>query len=124
CPDWAGMCKHVAASLYGVGARLDTDPELLFTLRDVDHLELISQAVDADNLKQALNGKADTALKDSDLGEIFGIDLEGFLGSEGADDPARKKYDSTTIANVRANMKKSTRKAIKKTKAKKKVNTR
>ena len=23
CPDWAGMCKHVAAVLYGIGARLD-----------------------------------------------------------------------------------------------------
>ncbi len=36
CPDWAGMCKHVAATLYGVGARLDADPDLLFTLRGVD----------------------------------------------------------------------------------------
>jgi uncharacterized Zn finger protein len=33
CPDWASMCKHVAAVLYGVGARLDRQPELLFTLR-------------------------------------------------------------------------------------------
>ena len=31
CPDWAGMCKHVAATLYGVGARLDAQPDLLFT---------------------------------------------------------------------------------------------
>ena len=23
CPDWASMCKHVAAVLYGIGARLD-----------------------------------------------------------------------------------------------------
>ena len=38
CPDWAGMCKHVAAVLYGVGARLDHQPELLFLLRKVDHL--------------------------------------------------------------------------------------
>ncbi|PKN04802.1 MAG: hypothetical protein CVU74_05075, partial [Deltaproteobacteria bacterium HGW-Deltaproteobacteria-9] len=36
CPDWATMCKHVAAVLYGVGARLDAQPELLFTLRQVD----------------------------------------------------------------------------------------
>ncbi len=41
CPDWAGMCKHVAAVMYGVGARLDHQPELLFRLRKVDHLELI-----------------------------------------------------------------------------------
>src|SRR5439155_19836511 len=38
CPDWAGMCKHIAATLYGVGARLDRQPELLFKLRRVDHL--------------------------------------------------------------------------------------
>jgi uncharacterized Zn finger protein len=44
CPDWAGMCKHVAATLYGIGNRLDHQPELLFKLRQVDHLELIAQA--------------------------------------------------------------------------------
>src|SRR5262245_1694720 len=77
CPDWAGMCKHVAATLYGVGARLDADPELLFTLRDVDHLELVSQAVDAGNLDQALHVHSANALNDSDLSEIFGIDVEG-----------------------------------------------
>ena len=38
CPDWAYMCKHVAAVLYGVGARLDSEPEMLFLLRGVDHL--------------------------------------------------------------------------------------
>ena len=36
CPDWALMCKHVAAALYGVGARLDEDPLLFFTLRSID----------------------------------------------------------------------------------------
>jgi protein-export SecD/SecF family membrane protein len=42
CPDWAGMCKHIAAVMYGIGARLDSRPELLFALRGVDHQELIS----------------------------------------------------------------------------------
>lgn len=36
CPDWALMCKHVAAALYGVGARLDHDPTLFFELRGID----------------------------------------------------------------------------------------
>src|SRR4051812_32425965 len=45
CPDWAGMCKHIAAALYGVGVRLDDQPELLFTLRGVDHGDLIGGAV-------------------------------------------------------------------------------
>ena len=76
CPDWAGLCKHLAAVLYGVGARLDKAPELLFTLRDVDHLELISAAVDAGNLEKSLRGRAEAPLAESDLGDIFGIDLE------------------------------------------------
>jgi uncharacterized Zn finger protein len=74
CPDWAGMCKHVAATLYGVGARLDKEPELLFTLRHVDHLELIHSAVTADNLEQAFQGGS--SLAGADLGEVFGIELE------------------------------------------------
>jgi uncharacterized Zn finger protein len=43
CPDWATMCKHVAATLYGVGARLDDRPELLFVLRGVDKEDLVSE---------------------------------------------------------------------------------
>jgi len=46
CPDGARMCKHIAAVLYGIGARFDDSPELLFTLRGVDHLELLAQAAD------------------------------------------------------------------------------
>src|SRR5206468_11505905 len=45
CPDYAGMCKHIAAVLYGVGHRLDASPELLFVLRGVDHQELIDRAI-------------------------------------------------------------------------------
>src|SRR6516164_10246819 len=56
CPDWAGMCKHVAAVMYGVGARLDDKPELLFVLRKVDHLELIAGA--GDSAPVAASGKS------------------------------------------------------------------
>ena len=76
CPDWAVLCKHVAAVLYGVGARLDAAPELLFTLRDVDHLELVSAAVSAENLDRTLAGESAGALAGDDLGAMFGIDLE------------------------------------------------
>ncbi len=76
CPDYANMCKHVAAVLYGVGARLDRKPELLFTLRGVDHLELISQAMAQENLDSALGGNRADSLDGSDLGELFGIELE------------------------------------------------
>jgi uncharacterized Zn finger protein len=76
CPDSAGLCKHLAAVLYGVGNRLDNSPELLFILRNVDHLELVSQAVAEGNLDQTLDAGKDDALVGSDLGEIFGIDLD------------------------------------------------
>ena len=71
CPDWATMCKHVAAVLYGVGSRLDDSPELLFRLRGVDEAELIA----ADLTLPAGAASADT-LADGDLGSIFGIDLD------------------------------------------------
>ena len=71
CPDWAAMCKHVAAALYGVGHRLDHQPDLLFVLRDVDAAELIATEI-------ALPGREVTSdvLADEALGDIFGIDLD------------------------------------------------
>ncbi len=76
CPDWADMCKHVAAVLYGVGARLDTDPALFFTLRGVDLQELVTAASAAATADLTGAGPAETALADADLAEIFGVDLD------------------------------------------------
>ena len=78
CPDHADLCKHVAATLYGVGARLDESPELLFRLRGVDHLELIAAATGSlqAELASPASGAAGT-LDESNLAEIFGIDLGG-----------------------------------------------
>jgi uncharacterized Zn finger protein len=73
CPDWADMCKHVAAVLYGIGARLDERPELLFTLRKVDHLELLSASTAA---RSAPRSSSTRTLAASDLGNVFGIDLD------------------------------------------------
>jgi uncharacterized Zn finger protein/DNA-binding transcriptional regulator YiaG len=73
CPDWAGMCKHVAAVLYGVGSRLDSQPDLLFLLRDVDAQELIAAEM---ALPDADAGVTGDALADDQLGAIFGIDLD------------------------------------------------
>ena len=71
CPDWAGMCKHVASVLYGVGNRLDDSPELLFLLRKVDESELI----DADLALPAGSAQEDSLAED-DLSGIFGIELD------------------------------------------------
>lgn len=74
CPDWAEMCKHVAATLYGVGARLDSDPDLLFTLRDVDRVELVSN-VGADLPLAATSAASARVLADDDVAALFGIDI-------------------------------------------------
>jgi uncharacterized Zn finger protein len=82
CPDSAWLCKHIAAVLYGVGAQLDNAPELLFKLRAVDHLELISQAVAADNLDRTLGSSGpEGALAGSDLEELFGIEIDNGKGA-------------------------------------------
>lgn len=76
CPDWAGVCKHVAASLYGVGARLDARPELLFHLRGTDPQELVEHGANA--LTTAGQGAANAlGANGDDLGALFGIELDG-----------------------------------------------
>ncbi len=74
CPDWATMCKHVAAVLYGVGARLDRQPELLFALRQVDQRALIARASRAAPLSKKAPSKA-RILATDDLAAMFGLDL-------------------------------------------------
>jgi len=75
CPDWAGMCKHVAAVMYGVGARLDDKPELLFLLRKVDHLELIAGAVDSAPVAAAGKSRGKKTIAAGDLADVFGIEM-------------------------------------------------
>lgn len=74
CPDWADLCKHLAAVLYGVGARLDTRPELLFQLRGVDPQELITAELD---LTRTAEGKGKRRrLDEEDLSGLFGVEIE------------------------------------------------
>jgi uncharacterized Zn finger protein len=89
CPDWAEMCKHVAAVLYGIGARLDRQPDLLFRLHNVDEKELIAGAGKA--LPQAKRAPAaGKVLGGEDLAAMFGLDMA--QGTEpGAAKPKRAK---------------------------------
>ncbi len=88
CPDWADMCKHVAAVLYGVGARLDERPELLFLLRGVDHEDLVSE-----DAAKAVVAKAPARkgrrLDEGSLSRVFGIDLAGGKKRRGRPPKAR-----------------------------------
>lgn len=73
CPDWASMCKHVAAVLYGIGARLDHQPELLFTLRNVDSQDLIAKA--GSDLAKKHRPAGVKVLASDDLSEMFAIEM-------------------------------------------------
>jgi uncharacterized Zn finger protein len=106
CPDWATMCKHVAAALYGVGARLDNEPELLFKLRKVDHLELITTA--SMKAPARRSGKANI-LQGQNLSEMFGIDVAGETVSL-----IKVKKVKTKPSTKKAAKKKATAKAKKK----------
>jgi uncharacterized Zn finger protein len=77
CPDWASMCKHVAAALYGAGARLDRQPELLFALRGVSADDLVARATQGGALTKKKSPPKEKQLARSDLSAIFGIELAG-----------------------------------------------
>lgn len=80
CPDWADMCKHVAAALYGVAVRLDEKPELFFLLRGIDANSFIGKEVTNEGRKMAKKAARKTArtlaLDDSQMEGLFGISLE------------------------------------------------
>ena len=76
CPDWADMCKHVAAVLYGVGARLDEKPELFFTLRGVKMEELLSAATATATTPIAGASAPGQGIEEAALSEIFGVEIE------------------------------------------------
>jgi uncharacterized Zn finger protein len=73
CPDWADMCKHVAAVLYGVGARLDRKPQLLFVLRGVDENELLASA--GRDLPLTKAPSVQNVLDDGDVAALFGLEM-------------------------------------------------
>ena len=93
CPDWADMCKHVAAVLYGVGARLDQKPELLFLLRGVDQNELIASAGSGPLLPANASAGAHR-LDENDVAALFGIEMADTVKPEDARSPQRKSEKS------------------------------
>lgn len=109
CPDWAQTCKHVAAVLYGIGARFDEHPELLFRLHELDEQELIGKIGKALPLGKSTPSKV---LRRDDLSGIFGLEMapdrDGAAGLSGvtaakrrpAKAPIRKKATAPNPAKA------------------------
>ena len=104
CPDWADMCKHVAAVLYGIGARLDEQPELLFRLRQVDEKELITHVEKTlSSAKPGPERKSSKVLTGKNLAGIFGLDLgQENAGSSSAAVPKPAKQTRKKTATKKA----------------------
>lgn len=98
CPDGARLCKHLAAVFYGIGNRLDTRPELLFTLRGVDQTELVAAAT-KESVARAVRVDDAHALASDDLSAIFGIDLGA---APRPPEPAAKRRRTQTARAARA----------------------
>ncbi|WNF35092.1 hypothetical protein RJD24_11460 [Bacillaceae bacterium IKA-2] len=75
CYDSAQMCKHVTASLYGIGARFDEDPILFFKLRNIDFEVLLKKTVEQkmQSLLENANKKSARTLDDKDVFNLFGV---------------------------------------------------
>jgi len=91
CPDWATMCKHVAAVLYGVGSRLDNDPAKLFLLRGVNHEELVDLSSAVMDVTQKSAQEKHQHLDDSGLSDIFGIELSDDTNISESNQPPKVK---------------------------------
>jgi len=95
CPDSARMCKHIAAVLYGVGARLDHEPEKLFLLRGVSHEELVDVTAAVREATGA--GGSRRRIDTTGLGDVFGIDMADAGETK---KPARKKVKAVIVTAV------------------------
>ena len=111
CPDWAGMCKHVAAVMYGVGARLDEKPDLLFLLRKVDHLELIAGAVNATTAVRVGKPRGKKTIAAGELADVFGIEMAEAETSADEQPATAKKTTKARAAATHAVSKKAPKKA-------------
>lgn len=93
------MCKHVAAVLYGVGARLDASPEMLFVLRGVDEQDLVAGASGGLPVRKAPTSKR-KVLAGDDVAALFGLDMAEAASAETTPSPSAAKQSRKLAASA------------------------
>jgi uncharacterized Zn finger protein len=75
CPDWADMCKHVAASLYGTSVRLDEKPELFFILPGMQVEDFVGSVIEEEtrDVKEKARVRTSRILSAQDSRRLFGL---------------------------------------------------
>ena len=123
CPDWADMCKHVAATLYGIGTRLDDEAGLFFKLRKVKIDDLIQQTLKDQSYKllEKAEKMSSGKIAESDLSGMFGIEMEEMLDFELPE--ATKKVSGTGKRSRKAAKQSKAKTAKKKSASKKRAKT-
>ena len=120
CPDWASMCKHVAATLFAIGARLDSEPELFFILRGVNMEDLAGEIIEkeTDKILKTTKKKSKRRLSVSDdsLSDIFGVSIE----QDSVENVAKKKVVKKKVVKKKVAKKKVAKKKVAKKKVAKK----
>ncbi len=114
CPDWASMCKHVAAALYGVAVRLDEKPELFFTLRGIDVNSFVITVAKEESAKLLRKAKVKSKRvlfsdeSEDDMAELFGIALdstdENTVSEPRHDEKKKPKTGKTVKKKVSSNV--------------------
>ncbi len=122
CPDWATMCKHVAAALYAVGARLDESPELFFLLRGLDYSELVEDIDASKVIADTVQKGKDENIGDMDISDVFGIEIDDKLVVSSSKSVVKKKVAKKKVVKKKVVKKKvAKKKVVKKKVVKKKV---
>jgi uncharacterized Zn finger protein len=119
CPDWASMCKHVAAALYGTAVRLDEKPELFFILRGIKMDDFVGKMVKRESKKMLKKAKAKSArvieAKDENISKLFGIAMDGPKVSGKKTEPAATASPAGKAGKlVKQQLGRSTKKALRK----------
>lgn len=117
CPDWASMCKHVAATLYGTAVRLDEKPELFFILRGIKMDDFVGKMVKRESAKMLKKAKVKSArvieAKDEDISKLFGIAMDGARVSGKQTEPAATASPAGKAGKlVKQQLGRSTKKAL------------
>lgn len=115
CPDYAGMCKHIAAVLYGIGATLDTNADWLFALRHVDHLDLVASANSGEAIMHSQS--SDHVIEEGDLSALFGIEMDAGITSVSKKPAAKKSKGKKKVVVLKGKKKPSKKPSIPKSKS-------
>ena len=86
------MCKHIAATMYAIGNKLDNDPLIFFKLRGIDISEFSNKILkkETEFVWNNINGESNRKINSNDISFLFGVDCDEI-------DDENNEVDTTNI---------------------------